>query len=119
MSAFAIPIIPEKLAAWKNMIAECAGSRLQEFEDFNDRMDLTDHRVWLAHSPQGPLAIILHEGPGHKAILGKLATSDHPFDTWFRNCVSEFHGFDFNQQPPGPLSEQLLDWHAEVLDRVL
>jgi len=112
MAAVAVPVLPNKVEAWKAWVQECKGPRKEEFEDLNRRMGLTAHRVWLMQSPQGAMAIVVHDGPGGDAFMGKLATSDHPFDVWFRERVSEFHGLDFSEPLPGPPPESVLDWRA-------
>lgn len=69
--------------------------------------------VWLVQTPEGPLAVVNHEGPGEADFMQKVTTSDHPFDKWFRNSISGFHGIDFSQPPPGPMPEQMMNWNAE------
>ncbi len=114
MVAMAIPLIPDKVEAWKAWIDRCMGPYNEEFGEFNERMGLTTHRVWLAQGPQGPLAIVIVDGPGASDFIQKLAESDEPFDMWFREHISEYHGIDFSKpgvlQPP----EMLLDWYAPI-----
>jgi hypothetical protein len=108
----AIAILENKVEAWKSWVAECLGPRRTEFDDFNERMGLTLHRAWLMQSRQGPLAIVLVDGSRVEDFLPRLATSAEPFDRWFREHISEFHGIDFSQ--PGVLApaEMFLDWQA-------
>ncbi len=113
MGAVAVPILPDQLEAWKAWNQELLGPRREEFEDFSKRMGLTRHRVWLMQSPMGAMAIVVHEGPGEATFMGQMGSSDHSFDTWFRECVTKFHGFDFSQPPPGPPPELLLDVSTE------
>jgi hypothetical protein len=113
MAGIAVPLVPDKLNDWKSWVDEMTESRKEEFEDFNQRMGLTAHRVWLMQTPQGPLAVVLHDGPGATSLLEKVATSDHPFDTWFRENISEFHGIDFSQPLPGPPPEAVMDWQKK------
>ena len=113
MGLVVAPILADKLESWKVWINEAATTKLDEFSDFNARMNLTGHKVWLAHTPEGSVAVVNHEGPGGDEFMQKLATSDHPFDTWFRDKVSEFHGIDFTQPPPGPMPEQVVNWEAK------
>ncbi len=115
MAAFVIPLVPNKVGAWRTWIHELHGPRKEEFEDFNERMQLTAHRVWLSEGAQGPLAIVIHEGPGASTFMESLAASQHPFDRWFRERISEYHGIDFSQPRPTPSLEMLLDWHVSNL----
>ena len=110
MGAIAAPIMQGKVETWKKWATELKGTRKQEFQDFNKRMGLTSHRAWLQANPDGShLVIILHEGPGAGEFMAKLATSDHAFDQWFRENVSDAHGIDFSQPPPGSPAELLVE----------
>ncbi|OHB67428.1 MAG: hypothetical protein A2Y76_03880 [Planctomycetes bacterium RBG_13_60_9] len=111
----AIPLIPEKVDAWKAWVHELLGPQRKEFDDFNERFLLTAHRVWVTEGPQGPMVIAILEGPGTDLFLNDLAISQHPFDTWFRERISEYHGIDFSQPGSAPSSELLVDWHAREL----
>ena len=112
MNAIAVAVLENKVEAWKAWILDCLGPRRQEFDDFNERMGLTLHRAWLMQSRQGPVAIVVFDGPGAEGFLEKMATSREPFDRWFRERVSEFHGIDFSA--PGTLApgQMFLDWQA-------
>ncbi len=112
MYAIAAPLIREKVGAWKAWLRECTSSRREEFETFNERMGLTLHRAWLAEGPEGPLAIVVFDGPGAETYLGKLATSKEPFDKWFRERASEYHGVDLSKPNVIAKSEMCLDWHV-------
>jgi hypothetical protein len=113
MAGIVIPLVPEKLNDWKSWIDDVTENRKEEFADFNNRMGLTAHRVWLNHTPNGPVAVVLHDGPGSETFLQKVATSDHPFDQWFRERITEFHGIDPTQPPPGPAPEALMNWETK------
>jgi hypothetical protein len=112
MPAMTVPLLKNKVDDWKTWCSECMGSRREEFDDFNRRMGLTDHRAWLDDGPSGPLVIVLHDGPGSGTMLEKLATSDHPFDTWFRDHIIEYHGMDFTRPMPGDPPMNTIDWRA-------
>ena len=115
MPAVAVPLPSDQVESWKAWANEATESRKAEFDDFNQRLGLTCHRVWLTHSPQGPLVIVLIEGPGADSYLKTLSTSAHPFDVWFRERISRYHGIDFSMEQPGPPPENVIDWKAESL----
>jgi hypothetical protein len=82
-------------------VAETNGARKAEFDEMNERMGLTTHAAWLQQNPDGSrLAVVVLDGPGASEFLGKLATSDHEFDTWFRTNVEDIHPMDFSAPPP-------------------
>jgi hypothetical protein len=108
MGAFAVPIIPDKVEAWKAWVAEATGPRKAEFEDMNARYGLTDHRAWLQPTPDGHnMAVVLVDGPGADEFMPTLATSDNEFDAWFRAGISEVHGIDFSGPLP-PATQRFL-----------
>jgi hypothetical protein len=109
MGVIVAPIIPGKLDAWKDWIAELMGPRNQEFEDLNKRYGLTRHAAWLAETPEGQVVVALHQGPGGDDFMPKLGTSTHPFDTWFKERIKAVHGIDLSQPPPGPMPTLFLD----------
>lgn len=101
MDAFAVPIKPGKSEVWKTWIGELTGSRKAELEEMNERYGLTTHAAWLQSNPDGSeLAVVVVDGPGASEFLGKLAGSDHEFDTWFRSNVEDIHPMDFSAPPP-------------------
>lgn len=101
MEAFAAPIKPGKSDDWKSWVGELTGPRKADFEEMNERYALTTHAVWLQENPDGSqLAIIVLDGAGASEFLGKLAGSDHQFDTRFRSNIEEIHPFDFSGPPP-------------------
>ena len=106
--AMAAPIVPGKEDAWIDWVGQLTGARKAEFEAFNTRHQLTDHRAWLQKNPDGSsLVIVIAEGPGAETFMGEFATSDDEFDKWFKESVADIHGFDFNAPPPPPAERRL------------
>jgi hypothetical protein len=112
MYATAVPLLPDKVDAWKSWIRECTESRREEWDEFNERMELTLHRVWLMEGPEGPLAVVVWDGPGAENFLQRVAKSKEPFDKWFREHITEYHGVDFSKLDAVPVSEMYVDWRA-------
>lgn len=112
MYAIAAPLLRNKVEGWKAWIRECQDSRREEFEDLNDRMQLTLHRAWLIPSEEGPQVIVVFDGPGAKTFLRNLAKSRELFDQWFRERITEYHGVDFSKVDAIPPSELCMDYHA-------
>jgi hypothetical protein len=101
VEAFAVPIKPGKAELWKSWTGEATGPRKAEFDEMNQRHGLTTHAAWLQDNPDGSqLAVVVLDGPGASEFLGKLAGSDHAFDTWFRSNVEDIHPMDFSGPPP-------------------
>ena len=112
MYAMVAPLARNKVELWKAWTRECTGSRKEEFDAFNERMELTLHRTWLTKGQEGPLVICVFDGPGARNFLRKLANAKEPFDKWFRERITEYHGVDFSKPEAVPPSEMYLDWHA-------
>ena len=112
MVVVTVPLVVEKVGPWKAWIEECLGPRRREFNEFNRRMGLTAHHVWLSDGPQGPTAVVCHSGPGAKTFLEKLAVSEHPFDAWFRDRVCGYHGVDFSHIVATKSPELIMNWQA-------
>jgi hypothetical protein len=107
MGIVVAPIVEGKLDAWKTWIGEINGSKKAEFEEFNTRYALTRHNGWLVETPDGPMAVVLHEGPGADSFMQKLGQSDHSFDMEMRKHIEDFHGMKLDQPPPGPPPEKM------------
>lgn len=112
MPGIAIPLRPEKVEEWRAWTRELNTTRRAEFDDFNRRMRLTAHRAWLLRAADGPMVVVVHDGPGADEFLVALSASDHPFDRWFRERISEYHGLDFSRPPEGAAPETAIDWRG-------
>ncbi len=110
--ASAFPILPGKLDAWKRFLEEMLGSRRTEMEKFERRVGVTAVRAWYQATPQGDVAIMYQEGDDPAQFIQRIAALHDPFAVWFKQQVLDIHGVDFNQPPPGPPPEQILEWEA-------
>lgn len=50
--------------------------------------------------------------PGASDFRQKLAKSREPFDKWFRDHVSEYHGVDFSKIAKAEPPEMVMDWYV-------
>jgi hypothetical protein len=106
--AMAAPLVPGKEDTWAAFADQLTGARKAEFDDFNARHGLTDHRAWLQKNPDGSsVVIVVAEGPGAETLMSEFATSDNEFDKWFTAQVAEVHGFDFSAPPPPPAERRI------------
>jgi len=102
MGLVVAPILEGKLEGWKTWTTDFVQSKKSEFDAFNKRYGLTRHDIWMAETPNGPVAVVLHEGPGGDSFMQKLGQSDNSFDKAMAANIMEFHGMDLNSPPPGP-----------------
>jgi hypothetical protein len=102
--AIALPCVPGGAQRLRQLAAECAGARRDEFADFHRRVGLDREHWYIQQTPQGELLLLTMHGDPEGA-LRKLAGSDHPFDVWFREQVRAVHGVDLSQPLPAPPPE--------------
>jgi hypothetical protein len=109
--AFAAPLLPGKTDADREALASCAsGDRRAEHEASRRRAGITREAVWIQSTPDGDVAVVVIDAPDIERAMGALATSDEPFDVWFREHVRDVHGIDLAGDSPPP--EQVLDYRA-------
>jgi hypothetical protein len=106
---FAAPLLPgtssrdreEMLACWH-------GTRSEEHSASRRRHGISRESVWIQATPAGDVAVVLIESADLSAALLGLATSDEPFDVWFREHLLAVHGMDLTAGMALP--EQVLDF---------
>ena len=106
----ALPILPDKLEAWRQHNNQVNGPRRREFEDMLKRHGLTKWLVWRQQMPNGSLLIGYQETTSEEGGMRNMAASNHPFYVWFKEQVKEFTGLDLSQPPPGPPPELVLQY---------
>jgi hypothetical protein len=109
--AFAAPLLPGKTEADREALASFAtGDRRDEHRASRERAGITREAVWIQSTPDGDIGVVVVEAPDIEAAMGTLATSDEPFDKWFREHIRDVHGMDLTEGFPPP--EQVLDYRA-------
>lgn len=108
--AFAAPLLPGKTQQDRESMSTVQGERKTAYEASRQRLGITREAVWLQQTPNGDLAIVYIEADDLQAAFAGLASSQDPFDVWFREHVREVHGINLEDGFPPP--EQLLDYQA-------
>ena len=111
--ASAFPVLPGKTEQWKHFCQEMVGPRRSEYEASNKRLGITRVVTSLQQTPQGDMAIVYLEAQDIPRVFEGYASSQEPFDVWFREQVKDIHGVDFSKPLPGPLPEVVIDWRAK------
>jgi hypothetical protein len=106
------PIPPERFASWRAAVAEMAGARRAEFAAARRRQGIDRQVVWVQQGPEGPREILLIETADPARAFMLMATSQEPFDVWFRQVLVDTFGIDLTQ-PGGPPPEQVFDWSGD------
>jgi hypothetical protein len=113
---FAAPLLPGTTEIDREAMKSCwTGERSAAYEDSRRRAGITRETTWLQSTPTGDVAVVVLEADDLEAALGMIATSDAPFDTWFRDHLQQVHGFSLAEGflPP----EVILDYHSEATGR--
>lgn len=103
MGLVVVPIKEDKLDDWKSWNGELSGEKKGDFDDLNNRYGLTRHDVWYAEVSGGPVAVVLHEGPGSDTFMQKIAQSENSFVIWMKENIEDFHDMKLGAPPPGPM----------------
>jgi hypothetical protein len=111
--AFAVPLLPGKTEADRAAMASCwRGERKAAFEDARRRAGITREAVFIQSTPNGDVAVVYLEGDDLANAMKIVATSDEPFDRWFRDHVRDAHGISLEDGFAPP--ETALDFRAEI-----
>ena len=62
---------------------------------------VTRQTVWHQETPDGTVAVVYMEADD-EAGVAKFASSDAPFNRWFRDQLKDVHGLDISQSGPPP-----------------
>lgn len=108
MGLVVTPVLKGKEVEWKNWAKKLKSDLKNDFDDFNKRYGLTRHDVWAVETPNGLMAVVLHEGPGADSFMHNVGGSDHPFDLKMKKNLENFHGMNMSAPPPGPMPEKVI-----------
>ena len=107
------PILPGKAEAWRRFMQEMWGSRRREYEASRHRLGIRTERAWISETRRRTVGIILIEADHLEQALADLATSDHPFDCWFREQLLTLQGFDLTRPDPAFLPDLVFAWQSD------
>jgi hypothetical protein len=94
---FTAPLLPGTTSVDREEMLSCwHGERTEEHDRSRRRHGISRESVWIQGTPAGDVAVVLIESPDLPTALYGLATSDEPFDRWFREHVIAVHGFDLS-----------------------
>lgn len=105
--AFAAPILPGKLDAWREAMSKCQAGN-PEYEQSRKQMGIERETCWLQQTPAGDVGVVYLEAADLETMFRGFATSQDPFDRWFRDAIEDVHGFDLAD--PGTPPELMVDF---------
>jgi hypothetical protein len=106
--AFTIPILPGKGELDRKTMEVLVGPRRDEFEASRKRLGITREAAWHQETPNGTAAVVYLEADDLGPAMHGIASSQEPFDVWFRERMEEIHGVDLAEPAPPP--KQVLDF---------
>ena len=111
-TGLAIPLLPGKTEQDRAVMISCwRGERREEFAASRKRHGITREAVFVQATPDGDVVVLYLEAHDIDAAVNSLATSEDPFDQWFRDHVLEVHGLSLSDGFPPP--EQIMDYRAD------
>src|SRR5215216_342627 len=92
---FVAPILSGKEEEWRRFVQEVVEERLREYEQLRQRLGIRNESVWLARTKMGETVIAYLEVDAPEWIVPALASSEEPFDLWFKQRLLDFHDHAF------------------------
>ena len=108
---FAAPILPGTTSVDREEMLSCwTGERHDEHTASRQQHGIAREAVWIQSTPSGDFAVVLLEASNLSSALLGLATSQQPFDVWFREHLRTVHGMDLSRGMTLP--ETVLEYRA-------
>jgi hypothetical protein len=86
------PLKPGKLEAYKAFTTHNTGKGKQEYIDMLNRLGLCDAKVYYHTLGDTDFVIVIHEAEDYALErLSKFTESQHPYDRWFLEQLTELH----------------------------
>lgn len=112
-NAFFVPLLPGKKDAAIAFANALMSERVADFD--NAQTTVTKESWFLQETPMGDFVIVYYHAPDLAAVHSALATSEEPFDVWFRAQILDLTGIDIST-PLEDLPIQALDWSSGETD---
>ena len=105
------PVLPGQRDALIAFAEKLMGERRAEFD--NSQVTVSKESWYLQPTPMGDFCIVYVQAADPMAVFEGLATSQEPFDVWFREQVLLTTGVDL-ATPPEALPSKIFDWKREL-----
>ena len=109
-----LPARPRRTAPPCSRRGEARGGRLTRAS--RSRLGISREAMYIQSAPAGDVAVVYWEAEDVEAVFKALATSDDPYDRWFRDHVREVHGINVEDGFPPP--EQVMDLRVDRISRL-
>jgi hypothetical protein len=100
---------------WRRLLQELSyAPREEEYLQSRRRLGIWSESVWLVAKPSGGgVAVVCLETSDPERVLGDLAASELPFDSWYGGAMRKLFGFDLARLAPAGSSELLFAWRDD------
>lgn len=110
---FVAPLLPGKTETDRAAMISCwKGDRSGDYQASRKRLGITRESVYIQPTPAGDVAVVYWEADDIETAFKGIATSEEPFDKWFRDHLLEVHGLRAEDGFPPP--EQVMDYRANA-----
>ncbi len=111
---FVLPLLPGKTDVDRAAMVSCWHGERRVYEDAPAACWATREAVWNQPGPTGDVVVVYMEADDLEAAFKMVASSEEPFDRWFRDHVRQVHGVALEEGFAPP--EQILDFRSEASD---
>jgi hypothetical protein len=100
---------------WRRLLQELSYARGEEgYLKSRRRLGVSAESVWLVARPSGGgVAVVCLEASDPERVLGDLAASELPFDSWYGGAMRKLFGFDLSGVPRAGSGELLFAWRDD------
>ena len=100
---------------WRRLLQELSYARGEEgYLKSRRRLGVSAESVWLVAKPSGGgVAVVCLEASDPERVLGDLAASELPFDSWYGGAMRKIFGVDLARVAPAGSGELLFTWHDD------
>jgi hypothetical protein len=114
MLTLALPIPSSKLEAWRRFCQDLQVTYRKAFEASRRRVGITLERYELVQTAFGTAVVVTVEADDVAAALELLAASEAPFDRWFKEKLSLYHGLDLAPTSLTEQREMIFEWKGGI-----
>ena len=104
------PILPGRTGACRRFVQEMTDDRGEEYAASRAAMGVHQGRIWIHETATPATVIVLMETDSPESTLHTLATSQLPFDCWYRQEILAFSGCDLADEGYKLTPELISGW---------
>jgi hypothetical protein len=107
------PILPGRTEACRRFVQEMCDGRGDAYAASRTALGIDEERIWIHETATAGTVIILMETAAPDDVLQALATSQRPFDCWFRQELRYVSGLNLAEGSHKLMPELVSGWREE------